>query len=39
MKTIETIIQEINQVMELVDETELEQALPCHCFKKISEFL
>ena len=28
MKTIETIIQEINQVMELVDETELEQALP-----------
>ena len=37
MKTIETIIQEINQVMELVDETELEQALPL--FQKKSESL
>jgi DNA-binding MurR/RpiR family transcriptional regulator len=34
MKTIETIIQEINQVMELVDETELEQALPLFQKKK-----
>lgn len=37
MKTIEIIMQEINQVMELVDETELEQALPL--FQKISESL
>lgn len=28
MKTIETIMQEINQVMELVDEQELDQAMP-----------